>query len=295
MKNKIKNYFYDYLQLSKFGIVIFALISATAGLMLASYQATEKLSLFSLLWLWVGLWFVISGSFALNQSMEWQLDSKMNRTKKRPIPSGRITTLQAILLAILQITWGLTLLLALNPLTAFLSFLALVLYNVFYTLFWKKNWVFAAVPGALPGALPVMIGYSVISSHIFSIECLYLFFVLFLWQMPHFWSLALHYRKDYQKAGIPVLPVSLGLPKTMCHISFYLLAYLGLVLISPLVFQMNVFYIVFLIPFCIKVFMEFLKFSKAMQWKSFFIWLNLSVLVFLWVPLGDLFIYSMFK
>ena len=288
----------DYLKLTKSGIVFFALISAAAGYTLALHTRIEfntaysSLLPFPFFWLIGGLYLVVSGSFALNQAYEWRLDALMDRTKKRPVPCGKMTAFQAFSLGTVEIILGLFILLALKPLTAGLALLAVLLYNFFYTIFWKKKWIFAAVPGALPGALPVMIGYSVLSSSIFSMECLYLFFILFLWQMPHFWSLALHYKKDYKSAGIPVPPIHLGSHKTLYYMGFYLLSYLGLALISPLFFKMNVVYIFFLIPFCIKVLLEFMKFSKKLKWKPFFIWLNLSVLLFLWAPVLDIWIYS---
>ena len=290
----MKNVFKDYCQLIKSGITFFALISAYAGYALAtSTQLTPStLMNFPLLWLIAGLYLVVSGSFILNQVYEYQLDRQMKRTLKRPLPGGRITWLQALSLGVIHIVPGLFILLALNPLTAGLAFIAVLFYNVFYTVLWKTKWIFAAIPGALPGALPVMIGYSAGSNNILSIECLYLFFILFLWQMPHFWALAIGYREDYEKAGVPVLPAKLGLQKTFYHMSLYLTAYLGLALISPLFFKMNIIYIFLLIPFCIKIVIEFLKFSKEKNWKPFFMWLNLSVLVFLWAPIWDLWIYS---
>ena len=332
MSTNIRSIFYEYLKLSKAGIVLFALISAAAGYVLALQHSSQNMKLTPsienititpaiaahqsyfynpsiitsnshhimqnnyltiLCLLLFGLWLVISGSFAINQSMEWPLDRLMKRTRYRPIPAGKITAIQAFALGIVQIICGLCILLIIKPLTAGLVVLAIVLYNIFYTIFWKKNWIFAAVPGALPGALPVMIGYSVISSAIFSIECLYLFFILFLWQMPHFWSLALHYKEDYRAAGIPALPVSLGSKVTIHYIGFYLLSYLGMVLISPLIFKMNILYIICLVPLCIKLFIEFIKFSKCLNWFPFFLWLNASILVFLWIPIGDLWLYSL--
>lgn len=288
--------FRDYFKLTKSGIVVFALISAGAGYALALHTGIEVYTSsflpFPFLWLIAGLYFVVSGSFVLNQAYEWRLDRVMKRTSQRPVPAGKLTVFQAYSLGITQMIMGLFMLLALKPLTAGLALLAVLLYNFFYTVFWKRRWIFAAVPGALPGALPVMIGYSVPSSSVFSIECLYLFFILFLWQMPHFWSLALHYKEDYRSAGIPVLPLRLGLGKTIYYIGFYLLSYLGLALISPLFFKMNIVYVFLLIPFCIKVFLEFMKFSEKLKWKPFFMWLNFSVLLFLWAPVCDLWIYS---
>jgi len=282
----------DYFRLTKSGIVFFALISASAGYTLAWHNSVDgDKSVLSFFYLIIGLYFVVSGSFILNQAYEWRLDSLMKRTQKRPVPSGKITKMQAFSLGIVYVVLGLFILLALKPLTAGIALLAILFYNYFYTIFWKRKWVFAAVPGALPGALPVMIGYSVLSSDIFSIESLYLFFILFLWQMPHFWSLALHYKKDYHSGGVPIPPLRLGSDKTIYYMSVYLVAYLGLALISPLVFNMNVIYVFLLIPFTIKVFLEFIKFSKQLKWKPFFMWLNLSVLLFLWAPVCDQWIY----
>ena len=291
----MKLFFTDYLKLIKSGITVFALISACAGYVLAVSPAFSWISaslFIPVLLLLAGLYLVVSGGFILNQVYERKLDGQMQRTRNRPLPAGRITKLQALALGITHIIIGLLILLALNPLTAGLAFLAIVLYNFFYTVLWKTKWTFAAVPGALPGALPAVIGYSAGANNIFSIECLYLFFILFLWQMPHFWSLAVGYCEDYKKAGVPVLPAHLGVQKTFYHISFYLLSYLGLALISPLFFKMNIVYIFCLVPFCIKVLKEFLKFSRENNWKPFFIWLNFSILVFLWAPAVDIWIYS---
>ena len=373
----------SYLKLSKAGIVFFALLSAGAGFGLAYLikQSNPEVGLtassydsslpFPFLWLMMGLYLATSGGFVLNQASEWKLDSLMNRTKTRPVPAGKLTALQAFSLGIMQIIVGLFILLALKPLTAGLTLLAVLLYNIFYTKLWKKKWVFSAVPGALPGALPVMIGWSLASSAVFSIECLYLFFVLFLWQMPHFWSLTLRYQEDYKKAGVPVPPIRLGRRKTLYYMAFYLLSYLGMALISPLFFKMNIVYIFLLIPFCVKVLWEFIKFSAPQagfslakanlsplatpkdsietlnskfhpvpttttpkdsvetlnskfhpvpttttpkdsvenpnkaetknsietpentKWKPFFLWLNFSVLVFLYAPVLDLWLYSL--
>ena len=303
LRKKIIGISKEYLKLSKAGITLFALISAAAGYVFAlqniSFQKNlitqSTYSIESFAYLMLGLWLVISGSFACNQSMEWKLDALMKRTILRPVPAGKMTTMQAFALGIVQTIPGLFILLMLGPLTASLALLALILYNICYTIFWKKKWVFAAVPGAIPGALPVVIGYSAVSSTIFSIECLYLFFILFLWQMPHFWSLALHYKEDYKAAGLPVLPTKLGTHTTIRYIGIYLIAYLGMVLIAPLFLKMNILYLLCMIPLCIKLFIEFLKFIKGSKWHLFFLWLNFSILAFLWIPIMDQWLYSLTK
>ena len=317
----------SYLKLTKAGITFFALLSAGAGYLLAQHTLHNQHTLhhfevaghvpFPLWWLMAGLYLVVSGSFALNQAYEWHSDSLMKRTQNRPVPAGKMTAVQALTLGIFFILSGLFILLALEPLTAGLALLAVLLYNVCYTMSWKKRWAFSAVPGALPGALPVLIGWSVLSPTVWQAECLYLFFILFLWQMPHFWSLALHYKEDYKLAGFPVLPLKAGKTKTLRFMGFYLMAYLGLALLAPLFFTPLVYagswghqglsplagqagfaiaplliYIALLFVFCLKLFWEFIRFSKTLKFQSFFMWLNLSILVFLYAPALQIWLYS---
>ena len=309
----------SYLKLTKAGIVFFALLSAGAGYLLAKQSAhhlNPSSVPFPFWWLMTGLYLVVSGSFVLNQAYEWQKDSLMKRTQKRPVPAGKITALQALALGLFLMIPGFFVLLALKPLPAGLALLAVLLYNVFYTMSWKKKWAFSAVPGAFPGALPVLIGWSALSSNIFQPECLYLFFILFLWQMPHFWSLSLHYKEDYKLAGFPVLPLKAGKDKTLRFMGFYFMAYIGLALLAPLLFIPLVYkpawgrleissptgpamlavilliYILGLLAFCLKIFWEFVKFHKSLKWKPFFMWLNLSVLVFLYAPAFQVWLFS---
>ena len=110
---------------------------------------------------------------------------------------------QAYTLGVCFCIAGLCLLYLIGPYPSGLALLTTVLYNVVYTLWWKRRMAFGAVPGAIPGAMPVVIGYSVNTTHIFDPACVYLFLVMFLWQMPHFWALAIRYREDYSSGGVP--------------------------------------------------------------------------------------------
>ena len=283
----MRNLLQAYSRLTKSGIVIFVLLSASFGYFLSfnenSIFSTNKLLLFLL-----GLYFVSSGSFILNQAQERKLDCKMNRTKKRPIASGNLSPFQGYILAFGFLIFGSSLLLILKPLSAFLALLTVFLYNGFYTLLWKKHFRYAAVPGALPGALPPVIGYSLGENSFLTTECLYLFLLMFLWQMPHFWSLALKYKEDYQKAGIPTLPVVFGPKKTLQEISFYILAYSGLALISPMFLRAGIMYAILLLPLVLKILYEFHRYlNNHKQWLRFFLWINASVIVYLSVPVFD--------
>ena len=287
MKNLIKPAFKNYGQLSKIGIVSFALFTAGLAYILSLSDFSHfSFGIFALFML--GFYFTVSGGFILNQAQEWPLDQKMDRAKNRPIPSGKVSPLQAYILAVIFLFFGLSLLFLLKPLTAFLAFITVVLYNGFYTVLWKRYFRYGAVLGALPGALPPVIGYSLGTDDIFSGPCLYLFLLMFFWQMPHFWSLAIHYRKDYKKAGFPVLPVLSGRKKTLRLIGFYMLSYIGLALISPLFLSAGLIYMAVLPSLALILIYQFHKyFYKPSHWIKFFLWINASIIVCFAVPVLD--------
>ncbi len=281
--------FKAYSTLTKSGIILFSLVCALAGYAM-SLELGRKVDFAEIALLMVGLYLSCAGSFVLNQVQEWKIDKLMDRTKGRPIPQGLIAPWQGIVLAIIFLVSGFLALLLLNTLCCLLTILTVVLYNGFYTLYWKRKWVFGAVPGALPGAMPVVIGYSVNSQHIFSPECLYLFLILFLWQMPHFWCLAIRYAEDYGRGGFPVMPLKLGVDKALYHIGLYVFVYVGVAMLSPWFLKANVLYLLLVFPLCLKMLYEFWIYFKShgqQRWLSFFLWTNLSMLVFLGVPVFD--------
>ena len=278
----------DYLILTKSGIVFFVLITSSLGYLLALNDFSDfSLAQFSGLLFF--LYFVSSGSFILNQVQEWKLDSKMDRTHQRPIPQKKISLLQAGILGVAFIVFGGLGLYMIKPLTSYIALATVFLYNICYTMYWKPGFYHGAVLGALPGALPPVIGASLAESYLLTTECIYLFLIMFLWQMPHFWILAIKYKSDYKKGGIPVLPASVyGQEKTIREMGFYLLAYLGVVLISPLFLRAGIMYVLFALPFVAKLLHEFFKYSKqSHKWLSFFLWINASVIVYLFVPIID--------
>ena len=276
----------SFFELTKVGISLFVLLSALAGFCV-SFPIGETLEFWQPIMLLVGIYLVSSGSFAINQAQEWKVDRFMPRTQKRPVVSGVYSPTQAYLLGTVMIVAGLFVLALLHTSTALLALLTVVLYNGFYTLFWKKKWAFGAVPGAIPGAMPVVIGYSIHRGNIFSPECFYLFTIMFLWQMPHFWCLAIRFQEDYEKGGIPVLPLQIGEAQTSYHMGLYTIVYTGLALAAPLFIKAHFLHLFLVVPVAIKIILEFMKFyhgDKKKQWLPFFLWINLSVIVFLMVP-----------
>lgn len=278
-----------FLDLTKSGIVTFVVLSGLAGYGL-SFQPGAAFSFMHFLIFTLGLYLISSGSCALNQAQEWIIDKRMPRTLGRPIPSGRLSPTSGYIVSAVLVILGLVLLYQVSPLTALLGLLTVILYNWCYTMFWKPKWIFGAVPGAIPGAMPVVIGYSANVNNILTPECVYVFLVMFLWQMPHFWSLAIRFREDYEKGGIPVLPNRLGVRTTLYHMGLYIFAYVALAISSPWFVPAYFLYFVLVVPLAFKVLYEFLKYYRKEgreSWLPFFLWTNLSVLVFLAAPVLD--------
>lgn len=277
-----------YLDLTKSGIVIFVIFSGLVGFVLGSPFGqsfdTNEIIIFL-----IGLYLLSSGSLALNQAQEWRLDLKMNRTLKRPIPSGKIKAWQAYILGFVFCCVGLLLIMTFNSVAAGLGLFTVVLYNFLYTLYWKKRWTFGAVPGAIPGALPVSIGFACQNTNLLDPIHIHIFLILFLWQMPHFWTLAIRFKDDYGKAGIPVLPYMLGVHRTIYHIGLYLFVYLAVALSAPITIQASMIYFLIVAPFCALVLYRFYIFTQKQEkaWLGFFLSVNFSLLAFLMAPLID--------
>ncbi|MFP5518953.1 MAG: protoheme IX farnesyltransferase [Bdellovibrionia bacterium] len=287
-----------YSDLTKFGIVVFALLAGVAGYA-TGFQVENPFDWKHALEAMLGLYFLSSGSLALNQVQEWKLDQKMPRTSSRPIASGKIKPAAAAILAVGFLLAGQVTLFNVSEVAGYVGLASVILYNGLYTMYWKKKWVFAAVPGAIPGALPVTIGYAASNPNIFNSESIYLFLIMFLWQMPHFWALAIRYKDDYAAGGIPTLPAVVGIERTLYHIGLYTFAYIGIALASPWFVHTSWIYLLLVVPFSFKVLQEFFRFFKSkgeQRWFAFFMWTNVSMLVFIFVPLIDkwnfLFIHS---
>ena len=154
----------------------------------------------------LGTGLIASGTAALNQWYERDADRHMRRTSDRPIPSGRVTPRRALLFAVaLSLAGFADLWLGVNLLAALLGLFTLLSYLFLYTPLKSRSWLSTTI-GAFPGAMPPMIGFAAAHGSITS-EAWVLFAILFLWQFPHFYSIAWMYRDDYARAGIRMLPV----------------------------------------------------------------------------------------
>ena len=161
------------------------------------------------------------GSSAINQYIDREMDSKMTRTSRRPIPSGRISPMNALIFGVALIAWAVLLLgVFVNWLAAGLAFAGAVYYVVIYTLILKRNTVVNIVIGGGAGAMPVLVGWAAATGTV-EPQAFLLFTIVFYWTPPHFWALAIMVNKDYAAVNVPMMPVARGEKVTRYQILFY--------------------------------------------------------------------------
>jgi protoheme IX farnesyltransferase len=222
-----------YAELSKFGIVLLVLVSAGAGFMLRAPLGPDFPWLQGLLLL-AGVMLLSCGASALNQVQERGRDGLMARTAGRPLPSGRLSHTQGLVFSVVAISAGAALLWqGVGPMAGLLGLLASGFYNGVYTPWLKPTSPFAAVPGAIPGAIPPVIGWVAGGGRLTEAGAVILFGILFLWQLPHFWALALRYRTDYAAGGFPMVSERVGVDGTARLIQLYALGLTAWALAAP--------------------------------------------------------------
>lgn len=192
-----------YLELTKPRITWLILMSTGIGYFFGQQGSVDLALLLNCLF---GTALIASGTATLNQWYEREADSRMNRTRQRPIPDGRVPARNALLFGIALLVAGeLELALAVNPLTAWLGLFTIASYLLLYTPMKQRTW-WSTTVGAFPGAMPPLLGFAA-ASGVLTIEAWILFAIIFLWQFPHFYAIAWMYKDDYAKAGIQMLPV----------------------------------------------------------------------------------------
>jgi protoheme IX farnesyltransferase len=190
-----------FLVLAKPEITLMVMISAGFG----SLMASGLLQITILVHTVVGIGLLAAGVAALNQYLERDLDSRMRRTARRPLPAGELTRRQALLFGVVVSVSGmLYVLLLLNALTALLGLLTLITYLFIYTPL-KTRTQLCTFLGAFPGAAPVLMGWSATTNGL-NLEAWALVAILFFWQFPHFYAIGWLYREDYARVGMRMLP-----------------------------------------------------------------------------------------
>ena len=210
----------EYFALTKPGVVALLMVTAVAGMFLATEPA-GMVPLHTLLPALAGLSLAMMASAAINQIMDQKIDAIMARTEKRPIVTGRINTHAAIVFAVVLAVLSMLLLYFLvNPLTAWLTLFGFVGYAFIYTLWLKRATPQNIVIGGLAGAIPPLLGWTAVTGEVHPYALL-LVLIIFVWTPPHFWALAIHRADEYAKAEIPMLPVTHGIPFTRESVLYY--------------------------------------------------------------------------
>lgn len=210
----------DYAGLCKLKVVAVMLLTAWVGMCLAS-DSLPALS--TQLWGLTGIGLAAAAAAAVNHVVDSRIDAQMARTRYRPLPQGKVTHRQALSFAALIGSLGIALLaLLVNPLTAWLTLASLIGYAIIYSVWLKRATPQNIVIGGIAGAAPPLLGWTAVTGQL-EANSLLLVLIIFAWTPPHFWSLCLARKADYEKAGVPMLPVTHGEAFTRLQIVLYTL------------------------------------------------------------------------
>src|SRR5271165_5960619 len=206
LRTRATSLFRDYAELTKLRVTTLIVMTAWCGYFFGAHKAGTSWLSWGLFHALLGIGLVSSGTAALNEVMEHKVDANMRRTALRPLPTGRMSLLHATVVGLLAAVGGsVYLAIFTNPLTGLLTFLTSVVYLAAYTPLKRVSPICTFV-GAFPGAMPGVLGWTAARGQL-EWGTLILFAILFVWQFPHFFSIAWLYREDYAQGGIRMLPV----------------------------------------------------------------------------------------
>src|SRR5580704_6365979 len=208
----------DFMELTKPKVSLLIVFTAIVGMVLAS---PGLVPLPALLFGTLGIGLASGSAAAFNHVLDRRIDEQMARTRRRPLPTGHLQMRPAVIFAaLLGIASMLILWLLVNGLTAALTFCSLIGYAMVYTMWLKRATPQNIVIGGAAGAAPPVLGWAAVTNSV-DPHALLLFLIIFTWTPPHFWALAIARRDDYAKFGIPMLPVTHGIPYTRLQIVLY--------------------------------------------------------------------------
>lgn len=231
----------DYLELTKPKVVALMILTSVIGM----YLATPGWVPLDILFFGnLGIALCAGAAAVINHVVDRQIDTVMARTQNRPVATGRVEPLQAVIFAFIIGSLGMAMLFVLvNPLTAWLTFASLMGYAVVYTLILKRATPQNIVIGGLAGAAPPLLGWTAVAGQ-FEGHGLLLVLIIFAWTPPHFWALAIHRKEEYAKADVPMLPVTHGEAYTKLHILLYTIIMFMVTLLPFLTGMSGVIYLV---------------------------------------------------
>jgi protoheme IX farnesyltransferase len=231
----------DFIALSK-PLIVGLLLITTYGGLVSGGKAWPSFSL--TMWTLIGGALAAGGSSALNQYIDRELDRHMQRTAKRPLADGRLTDAEGLAFGLgMSLVSYYILACFVNGLAALLSLAGIVYYVILYSLWLKKATVQNIVIGGGAGAIPPMVGYAAATGHL-GWTAWILFAIIFMWTPPHFWALAIVRMKDYERAGVPMLPVVRGELETRKQIFIYTIELIIVTLLLPILQLAGMVYLV---------------------------------------------------
>ncbi|MCC5855222.1 MAG: protoheme IX farnesyltransferase [Idiomarina sp.] len=208
----------EYYELTKPRVVALLLLTAVVGMCLATQTWVDWQILVPAL---TGIGLMAGSAAALNHLVDRHIDARMARTLRRPLPTGALSPRKVLGFAMIIGTLGFVILeLLVNRMTAVLTLASLVGYAVIYTMYLKRATPQNIVIGGIAGAAPPLLGWTAVTGEIHAYPLL-LVMIVFTWTPPHFWALAVHRAKDYERAEIPMLPVTHGIEFTKTCILLY--------------------------------------------------------------------------
>jgi protoheme IX farnesyltransferase len=230
----------DFVQLMKPRVMSLVVFSALTGMVVAPGSIHPVLAIIALLAVTIGA----GASGALNMWYDADIDARMARTAARPIPRGRLTRDEALSFgAVLAVFSILTLGVLVNWTAGILLAVTIAFYLFVYTMWLKRRTPQNIVIGGAAGAFPPMIGWAAVTGSV-SIESVLLFLIIFVWTPPHFWALALYRCRDYERVGVPMLPVVAGPAETRRQIWLYSLVLVVLALVPSFIGMAGVAYLI---------------------------------------------------
>lgn len=277
----MKDHFKLILALIKYRVSIAVSFTTITGYMV--YTGSFDIQI---LYLLISIFLLAGGSSAMNECQECKYDALMARTQNRPIPSGKISLLNAWIISIAFTLVGLFLLYFIfNATTALLGVINLVWYNIIYTNL-KRISAFAVVPGSMVGAIPALMGWTAAGGYVFDSTIIFIAFFLFIWQIPHFWLLMLKYGSEYEEAGFKTINQAVNPPNLKLIIFAWVLATSFSSIIVPL-FLVNISLTFFIIIFALNLLFigVFTKLSfgnvAELNFRKSFISINVYMMVFM--------------
>jgi heme o synthase len=235
----------EYFALTKPRVVALIVFTAVVGMFLST---PGFLPLGTFVFATLGIAAAAGSAAAFNHILDQAVDAEMARTRRRPLPTGHLSTREALVFASIVGAVSMAILaLGVNVLTAALTFASLIGYSVVYTVYLKRATPQNIVIGGAAGAAPPVLGWTAITGQLHA-DALLLFLIIFIWTPPHFWALALYRREEYAKVNIPMLPVTHGIEYTKLNILLYTVLLFAVTLLPFAVHMSGWLYLVAVVP-----------------------------------------------